>query len=246
MPARQAEHAVAARRAEHAFARRAEHAFAKVNLYLHIIGRRADGYHLLDSLVVFAGAADLVEAAEADALGIELQGPGGAALAAEPDNLVLRAARSLAAAAGVPPHAALRLTKNLPVAAGLGGGSADAAAALRALSALWGLGWAPARLRDVAAGLGADVPVCVDSVPARMSGIGEVLEPAPAPAALRPAAREPRRAAVDARRVPRTHRRLRGAGRHARGLRGRRGACRLAAGPGQRAGGAGPQPLPGD
>jgi 4-diphosphocytidyl-2-C-methyl-D-erythritol kinase len=156
-----------------------EAAPAKVNLYLHVTGRRPDGYHLLDSLVVFAGASDLVEAAPAAGLTLDLRGPGGAALAEEPDNLVLRAARALAAAAGLEPRAALTLEKRLPVAAGLGGGSADAAATLRALSGLWGLGWPATRLRELAAGLGADVPVCVEGRPARMGGIGEVLGPAP-------------------------------------------------------------------
>jgi 4-diphosphocytidyl-2-C-methyl-D-erythritol kinase len=144
-----------------------------------VTGRRADGYHLLDSLVVFAGAADMLEAAPSDQLGLRIGGPEAGALAAEPDNLVLRAARALAAAAGVAPRAALALHKALPVASGIGGGSADAAAALRALEALWGLGWSPARLAEVALPLGADVPVCVASRPARMGGIGEVLGPAP-------------------------------------------------------------------
>ncbi len=159
----------------------AERAPAKVNLYLRVVGQRPDGYHLLDSLVAFPAAADRVTAAPAEqGLSLALDGPQAGALAAEPDNLVLRAARALAAAAGLPALAALRLTKNLPVASGIGGGSADAAAALRALSILWGLHWPAERLRGIAAELGADVPVCVESRPARMGGIGEVLLPAPA------------------------------------------------------------------
>ena len=142
-------------------------------------GRRADGYHLLDSLVVFAGAADTVQAAPADGLALTLDGPEAGALRAEPDNLVLRAARALAAAAGVPAGVALALTKRLPVASGIGGGSADAAAALRALNAAWGLGWAEDRLAAVALPLGADIPACIASRPCRMGGIGEVLSPAP-------------------------------------------------------------------
>jgi 4-diphosphocytidyl-2-C-methyl-D-erythritol kinase len=153
---------------------------AKVNLYLHVTGRRADGYHLLDSLAVFGPAADAVAAAPAAALSLSLDGPFAAGLAAEPDNLVLRAARALAAAAGIAPRAALGLTKRLPVASGIGGGSADAAAALRALDRLWGLGFGAARLAAIGAGLGADVPVCVASRPARMGGVGEVLSAAPA------------------------------------------------------------------
>ncbi|WP_135467588.1 4-(cytidine 5'-diphospho)-2-C-methyl-D-erythritol kinase [Crenalkalicoccus roseus] len=157
-----------------------EAAPAKVNLYLRVTGRRADGYHLLDSLAVFGPAADLVEAAPAEGLTLTVAGPFGAALAAEPDNLVLRAARALAAAAGIAPQAALRLEKRLPVASGIGGGSADAAAALRALDRLWGLGLGAGALAEVAAGLGADVPVCLASRPARMGGVGEALLPAPA------------------------------------------------------------------
>lgn len=155
----------------------AEFAPAKVNLFLHVTGRRADGYHLLDSLVVFAGAGDRLEAARADALTLALDGPEAGALQGERDNLALRAARALAADASVPPRARLRLTKALPVAAGLGGGSADAAAALRALGRLWGV---EADLVRIAARLGADVPACIASAPCRMGGIGEVLEPAPA------------------------------------------------------------------
>ncbi len=120
-----------------------------------------------------------MQAAPADDLTLTLDGPEAAALRAEPDNLVLRAARALAAAAGVPARAALTLTKRMPVASGIGGGSADAAAALRALNALWGLGWTEARLAALALPLGADIPACVASRPCRMGGIGEVLAPAP-------------------------------------------------------------------
>ncbi len=157
----------------------AEPAPAKVNLFLHVTGRRADGYHLLDSLAVFGPAADSLEAEPAAALTLSVEGPFGAALAGEADNLVLRAARALAAAAGVPPRAALRLSKRLPVASGIGGGSADAAAALRLLDRLWGLRSGTDRLERVAAALGADVPVCVRSEPARMGGVGGDLSPAP-------------------------------------------------------------------
>lgn len=158
----------------------AEAAPAKVNLHLHVTGRRADGYHLLDSLVVFAGAADLLEGAAGAGLSLALSGPEAPSLAAEPDNLVLRAARALADAAGVPPRAALRLEKRLPVASGIGGGSADAAAALRLCARLWGVALPDARMAAVALSLGADVPVCLASRPARMAGVGEVLSPAPA------------------------------------------------------------------
>jgi 4-diphosphocytidyl-2-C-methyl-D-erythritol kinase len=153
---------------------------AKINLFLHVLGRRPDGYHLLDSLAVFAGAADLVSATVADDLTLTLSGPFAATLAVEPDNLVLRAARALAAAGGVPAAASLVLEKNLPVASGIGGGSADAAAALRILAELWRLDVPPADLAHIAAGLGADVPVCLASAASRMGGIGDLLGPAPA------------------------------------------------------------------
>ncbi len=129
--------------------------------------------------MVFAGAADAVAAAPADALGLALDGPEAGALAAEPDNLVLRAARALATAAGVAPRAALTLTKRLPVASGIGGGSADAAAALRALNALWTLDWPMERLAALALPLGADIPCCLAARPCVLGGIGEVLRPAP-------------------------------------------------------------------
>jgi 4-diphosphocytidyl-2-C-methyl-D-erythritol kinase len=153
-----------------------EAAPAKINLYLHVTGRRPDGYHLLDSLVVFAAAGDHLAAAPAEDLSLAIDGPFGGTLAAEPDNLVLRAARALAGQAGIPARAALRLTKNLPVASGIGGGSADAAAALRLLASLWQV---PGASPDLALRLGADVPVCLASRPARMQGVGEVLSAAP-------------------------------------------------------------------
>jgi 4-diphosphocytidyl-2-C-methyl-D-erythritol kinase len=152
---------------------------AKVNLFLHVTGRRADGYHLLDSLAVFGPAADRLSAAPAESLTLTLSGPFGDSLAAEPDNLVLRAARALATEAGVTAGAALHLEKHLPVASGIGGGSADAAAALRLLNRLWGCGLDAAALARIAAPLGADIPVCVAPRPARMQGIGEEISPAP-------------------------------------------------------------------
>jgi 4-diphosphocytidyl-2-C-methyl-D-erythritol kinase len=147
---------------------------AKVNLALHVTGRRADGYHLLDSLVVFACVGDAVSAELAEGLSLVLDGPEAGALAAEPDNLVLRAARALAA--GRELGAALRLVKRLPVASGIGGGSSDAAAALRVLARLWRV---EADLPALALSLGADVPVCLARSPAVMRGIGEALAPAP-------------------------------------------------------------------
>ena len=159
-----------------------EAAPAKVNLYLHVVGRRADGYHLLDSLTVFAGPGDRIAARPADELTLEIDGPFAPALAATPadDNLVLRAARMLRRAGGGRAGAAIRLTKTLPVAAGIGGGSADAAAALRALTRLWDLRPASEDLARLALKLGADVPVCLSSRAAFMGGIGDALAPAPA------------------------------------------------------------------
>ena len=145
---------------------------AKINLTLHVTGQRDDGYHLLDSLVVFADVGDRVRAEPAGALSLTLEGPEAGYLQAEPDNLVLRAARLLAPERG----AALTLIKRLPVASGIGGGSADAAATLRALADLWAL---PLPVPQDTLGLGADVPVCMNSAPCRMSGIGEVLEQTP-------------------------------------------------------------------
>ncbi len=154
-------------------------AAAKVNLYLHVVARRTDGYHDLDSLIVFAGVADRITVSAAAQFSLAVAGPFAAAVPAGDDNLVLRAARSLAAAAGVAAGAAITLTKELPVAAGIGGGSADAAAVLRALTDLWRVSLPPAMLADLALTLGADVPMCLAGRPAFVGGIGERLEPPP-------------------------------------------------------------------
>lgn len=156
-------------------------AWAKVNLFLHVTGKRADGYHLLDSLVVFAGIGDTVEAVPGDGLTLTLTGPTAPLLdALDDDNIVVKAARTLAESCGVAANAHITLTKRLPVAAGIGGGSADAAATLRALMALWRVSLPTDRLHAVALSLGADVPVCLNGAPARMFGIGDKLEAAPA------------------------------------------------------------------
>ncbi|WP_104069287.1 4-(cytidine 5'-diphospho)-2-C-methyl-D-erythritol kinase [Albidovulum inexpectatum] len=145
---------------------------AKVNLALHVTGRRADGYHLLDSVVVFAGIGDRVRARPADGLRLRIDGPEGAALQPDASNLVLRAARLMDPAG----RADLELHKRLPVASGIGGGSADAAATLRVLGALWNRPLPPV---DVILKLGADIPVCLAGQPARMRGIGEDILPLP-------------------------------------------------------------------
>lgn len=150
---------------------------AKINLFLHVGARRADGYHALQSLVCFSDAGDVLTFAEDSALSLSLDGPFAAALAPESDNLVLRAARLLAGRAGCAQGAAIALTKNLPVASGIGGGSADAAAALRGLVRLWDLTLSPASLREIALSLGSDVPVCLASMPALMEGRGEHVTP---------------------------------------------------------------------
>ena len=157
----------------------AEQAPAKVNLFLHVTGRRPDGYHMLDSLVVFAGIADRIAVAPALDLSLSITGPFAPSLAAEPDNLVLRAARALADEAGVRPTGSLRLDKQIPVASGIGGGSADAAAALRLLCRTWRLNVTAPALDRIAADLGADVPVCLRNRPMRMRGVGEILTQAP-------------------------------------------------------------------
>ncbi len=155
---------------------------AKVNLYLHVVGRRADGYHLLDSLVAFADFGDRIEAAPAACLSLAVGGPEAKAVAdLGEDNLVLRAARLYIAAADAASPvrgAALRLEKSLPSAAGIGGGSSDAAATLRLLDRLANGAVPSAALAALAARLGADVPACLMARPVWVGGIGDVLEPA--------------------------------------------------------------------
>jgi 4-diphosphocytidyl-2-C-methyl-D-erythritol kinase len=155
-------------------------AAAKLNLYLHITGRRADGYHLIDGLVGFADIGDRLSARSAAALTLAVSGTEAAELDdAGGDNLVLRAARLLATHAGTAPRAAIHLEKNLPVASGLGGGSSDAAAALRALLILWRVAIDEAMLRRLGLMLGADMPVCLHAGPAWVGGIGDAVEAAP-------------------------------------------------------------------
>jgi 4-diphosphocytidyl-2-C-methyl-D-erythritol kinase len=153
---------------------------AKVNLYLHVVGRRPDGYHLLDSLVVFADLGDRLAAVPAERLGLAVEGPFAAGLGAGPDNLVLRAAAALKTALGRPElGAALTLTKILPVASGIGGGSADGAAALTLLLRLWGASLPAEALARLALPLGADLPVCLAGGPRFMGGVGETMDPVP-------------------------------------------------------------------
>lgn len=152
---------------------------AKVNLALHVTGRRADGYHDLDSLVVFAGAGDQLTVLPAASLSLVVTGPFAAGVPAGEANLVLRAARALAQARGVGKGAAIRLAKLLPHAAGIGSASADAAAAIRLLAAFWGVEpFAPDDPEVLA--LGSDVPACLMAPrPLRMRGRGEAIEALP-------------------------------------------------------------------
>ena len=156
-----------------------EPAPAKINLYLHVTGRRADGYHELDSWVVFSSIGDTISVRRSDAVSLQVDGPFGGDVPATDDNLACRAARSLAEALDRPDGVAIRLTKTLPVAAGIGGGSADAAAVLRALFRLWDVPLDPGLLHAIAARIGADVPACVRSDSCFMGGIGDDLVSAP-------------------------------------------------------------------
>ena len=159
-----------------------ESAPAKVNLTLRVLGRRADGYHDLESLVTFADVADRLALTMGDALTLTVLGSGASQAGAEADNLVTKAARALAARVPGLRAGAFRLDKRLPVAAGLGGGSADAAAALRLLARANKLAPNDPRLHDAARATGADVPVCLDPRPRIMRGIGEILSaPLPLP-----------------------------------------------------------------
>jgi 4-diphosphocytidyl-2-C-methyl-D-erythritol kinase len=154
-----------------------EPAPAKVNLSLAILGRRADGYHELESLVVFAGLADRLDLIPDAPFGLTLSGPNAEQCGLQDDNLVLKAARALASACGSLRLGAFELAKDLPVAAGIGGGSADAAAALRLLARANAMASDDPRLFAAARATGADVPVCLDPRPRVMRGIGDILSP---------------------------------------------------------------------
>lgn len=150
---------------------------AKVNLFLHVRGRRPDGYHLLESLVTFADAGDDVSLTPGGSLALSIDGPFAAGLEADDGNLVLRAARSFVAHTGKSRLGHFHLHKALPVASGIGGGSADAAAALRLLAEANGLAPDDHRVMDCAAGLGADVPMCIAQQTRLVSGIGHEMGP---------------------------------------------------------------------
>lgn len=153
----------------------AEFAPAKVNLTLHVLGRRADGYHEIESLVTFADVGDRLTLVPGETLALDTEGPTAAAAGEGGDNLVLKAARALAERVPGLKTGHFRLEKNLPVAAGLGGGSSDAAAALRLLVKVNGLSLGDERVRAAAKATGADVPVCLEPKARMMRGIGEIL-----------------------------------------------------------------------
>ena len=149
---------------------------AKLNLCLRIVGKRPDGFHLLQSLVMFAEAGDTLEIAPAHDLTLELQGVFAAGLKQDSaDNLVLRAAKALQARHGITKGAKLRLDKNLPIGAGFGGGSSDAAAALKALCQFWEIKASLAELEAIAEELGSDVKSCLRASSLWMEGVGEEL-----------------------------------------------------------------------
>lgn len=147
-----------------------EIARAKINLCLHVVGQRDDGYHLLDSVVGFAEFGDVLTFEPAEQTTLTIGGPFADGLSGEADNLILKAARCFSGGKG----AVIHLEKNLPLASGIGGGSADAAAALRGLARLWD---EPLPAAALQLALGADVPVCMDHQTVRMRGIGENISP---------------------------------------------------------------------
>src|SRR6476619_6526772 len=148
---------------------------AKLNLALHVRGKREDGRRDIEAIFAFCVDGDRLSAQPADDLNLTLTGPFAGELRANDDNLVLQAARALRQSAGVTAGAALTLEKRLPVASGIGGGSADAAAALRLLTSMWGVD--PTDAEVVAPTLGSDVPACLLSLPMRGEGAGDKLTP---------------------------------------------------------------------
>ena len=154
---------------------------AKVNLFLHIVGKRPDGYHLLESLFAFTTMGDKLKVSPSNEFTFSLSGPFAAALSdVDRDrNLVVRAAKLFAQMAHKPLDFTIELEKNLPIASGIGGGSSDAAQTLKLLHSYWGLDWPLTDLEELALRLGADVPACLYSQPLMVRGIGEVVEKVP-------------------------------------------------------------------
>lgn len=150
---------------------------AKINLHLHVTGKREDGYHLLDSLVAFTDAGDYLSFEPAPNYQLDITGPFARTLDGE--NLVTKAANIMARYLGREPKIHITLEKNLPLGAGIGGGSADAAACLQGLNEFWSANLKEADLLTLAAQIGADIPACIKSQAIVMRGIGEIIEPAP-------------------------------------------------------------------
>ncbi|TPJ42973.1 4-(cytidine 5'-diphospho)-2-C-methyl-D-erythritol kinase [Mesorhizobium sp. B2-6-5] len=159
---------------------------AKINLALHVTGRRPDGYHLIESLAVFTRFGDRIEIAPAEADDFAVSGRYAPDVPPDGGNLVLKARDALRQAAGLrsTPPVIIRLEKNLPVASGVGGGSSDAAAVLRGLADSWGLDIDSAELARIGLSLGADVPMCLAAKPLVARGIGEELSMVPDLSAL--------------------------------------------------------------
>jgi len=157
-------------------------AFAKVNLYLHVTGKRENGYHELDSLICFAQTGDILSFKDSDDITLKITGPMSRFLEDDDNNLVLQAARGLQELCQIDKGADITLEKHLPIAAGIGGGSGDAAATLKGLCQLWNIFPDPKGLQDLALSLGADVPICLKEHAAHVGGIGEKITPlAPLP-----------------------------------------------------------------
>ncbi|MEZ5758745.1 MAG: 4-(cytidine 5'-diphospho)-2-C-methyl-D-erythritol kinase [Emcibacteraceae bacterium] len=152
-------------------------AAAKINLDLRITGRRDDGYHLLDSIVVFADYGDILTVETGRGLTLEISGPFSDGLDYGPDNLIIKAAQLFFKETAISPNVNFKLIKNLPVSSGIGGGSADAAAAIRLLMDLYKPEISQTRIMALALEIGADVPVCLYSQSAQMCGIGERIKP---------------------------------------------------------------------
>lgn len=154
--------------------------YAKLNLCLHITGHRPDGYHELESLVMFAATGDMLSIAPGEEIALYLAGPEAKGLSTT-DNLVFRAAQALARHGNITSGAKLLLDKHLPISSGIGGGSGDAAAALQLLNLIWELDFPPETLSEIGLSLGADIPVCLSRRACIMRGVGERLQPVTAP-----------------------------------------------------------------
>ncbi|MEE2746560.1 MAG: 4-(cytidine 5'-diphospho)-2-C-methyl-D-erythritol kinase [Pseudomonadota bacterium] len=151
---------------------------AKINLYLHVIGKRDDGLHIIDSLTTFAGVGDTISIEDCKSLSLHVDGPFANELGPIGENLVIKATRLLSKTMGISSKVRFRLTKNLPVSAGLGGGSSNAAAALQLLCRFWETIPPSAELFELAECIGSDVPVCLLGQTSYMGGAGEKLTPA--------------------------------------------------------------------